>query len=57
MATHSILAYEILVGFHRSLVGYSPWGHKTVGRDLATKHQQQRVQCTDHMDEKLEGLY
>ena len=23
----------------RSLVGYSPWGHKRVGRDLATKQQ------------------
>ena len=42
---------------HRSLVGYSPQGHKTFGCDSATKHQQQqRVQCTDHMDEKLEGL-
>ena len=25
----------------RSLVGYSPWGHKTVRRDLTTKQQQQ----------------
>ena len=25
----------------RSLVGYSPWGHKRVGRDLVTKQQQQ----------------
>ena len=24
----------------RSLVGYSPWGHKRVGHDLATKQQQ-----------------
>ena len=24
----------------RSLVGYSPWGHKKVRHDLATKHQQ-----------------
>ena len=23
----------------RSLAGYSPWGHKRVGFDLATKHQ------------------
>ena len=23
----------------RSLVGYSPWGHKRVGHDLATKQQ------------------
>ena len=26
----------------RSLVGYSPWGHKRVGYNLATKQQQQR---------------
>ena len=26
----------------RSLVGYSPWGHKRVGHDWATKQQQQR---------------
>ena len=25
----------------RSLAGYSPWGHKRVGRDLVTKQQQQ----------------
>ena len=25
----------------RSLVGYSPWSHKGVGHDLATKQQQQ----------------
>ena len=25
----------------RSLVGYSPWGHKRVRQDLATKQQQQ----------------
>ena len=24
----------------RSLVGYSPWGHKRVGHDLITKQQQ-----------------
>ena len=23
---------------HRSLAGYSPWGHKTVGHDLATNN-------------------
>ena len=26
----------------RSRVGYSPWGHKRVGYDLATKQQQIR---------------
>ena len=26
----------------RSLVGYSPWGHKRVGHDLATKQQLQQ---------------
>ena len=25
----------------RSLVGYSPWGHKRVGHDLVTEQQQQ----------------
>ena len=25
-----------------SLAGYSPWGHKRVGHDLATKQQQQQ---------------
>ena len=25
---------------HRSLVGYSPWGCKRVGNDIATKQQQ-----------------
>ena len=25
----------------RSLVGYSPWGHKRAGHDLATKQQHQ----------------
>ena len=41
MATHSsTLAWE----FHgqRSLVGYSQWGHKRVGHDLATKQHQQQ---------------
>ena len=27
----------------RSLVGYSPWGHKRVGHDLVTKQQQQSI--------------
>ena len=39
MVTYSsILAWEILG--QRSLAGYSPWGRKRVGRDLATKQQQ-----------------
>ena len=37
MATHSsILAWEI------SMAGYSPWGHKRVGQDLATEQQKQQ---------------
>ena len=39
MATHS----SILAGKshgQRSLAGYSPWGCKRVGHDLATKQQQ-----------------
>ena len=40
MATHSnILAWELHE--QRSLVGYSPWGHKIVRQDLETKQQQQ----------------
>ena len=39
LATHSsILAWEIPC--QRSLVGYSPWGHKRVGHDLAKKQLQ-----------------
>ena len=26
----------------RSLAGYSPWGHKSVGQNLAIKQQQQK---------------
>ena len=40
MATHS----SILAGKshpQRSLAGYSPWIHKRVGHNLATKQQQQ----------------
>ena len=36
MATHSIFLPGISCG-QKSLVGYSPWGHKGVGHDLATK--------------------
>ena len=34
-----ILAQEILS--KRSMVGYSPWGHKSIEHNLATKQQQQ----------------
>ena len=38
MATHcSILAWR--VHWQRSLVGYSPWDHKRVSHNLATKQQ------------------
>jgi len=41
MATHSsIIAWKS--HGQRSLVGYSPWGHKRVGHDLVTKQQQSR---------------
>ena len=36
MATHSIFLLGKSHG-QRSLVGYSPWGHKRVRHDLATK--------------------
>ena len=40
MATYSsILTWEI--PWPVSLQGYSPWGHKRVGHDLATEQQQQ----------------
>ena len=39
MATHfSILAWKIT--WTGELVGYTPWGHQRVTRDLATKQQQ-----------------
>jgi len=37
----SILAWEM--HGQRSLAGYSPWGHKIVGHDLAAKQQQQNL--------------
>ena len=37
----SILAWEIPMD-KKSLVGYSSWGHKRVGHELATKQQQQK---------------
>ena len=41
MATHSsILAWGI-PWTERSLAGYSLWGHKRGGHDLATKQQEQ----------------
>ena len=41
IATHSnILTRKS--GEQRSLTGYSPWGHKRVGHDLATKQQQNK---------------
>ena len=36
MATHSIFLPGISHG-QKSVVGYSPWGHKRLGHDLATK--------------------
>ena len=46
MAAHSsILAWKDPHG-ERSLVVYSPWGCKRVGRDLVTKQQQQSAAPT-----------
>ena len=40
MVTHSVFlpgeSHE-----HRNLVGYSPWGRKSIGHKLATRQQQQ----------------
>ena len=38
MATHSSILVWISHG-QRSLAAYSPWGHKRVGHNLATKQQ------------------
>ena len=38
MATHSSIPADKSRG-QRSLAGYSPWGHKTVGHYLTTKQQ------------------
>ena len=40
MATHSIFLPGKSHG-QRSLVGYSPWGHKRARHNLATQQQQQ----------------
>ena len=40
IATHSGILPGKSHG-QRSLMGYSPWGHKRVGHDLVTKKQQQ----------------
>ena len=40
MATHSSILPGKSQG-QRSLMGYSPWGHKGVGHDRVTKQQQQ----------------
>ena len=40
MATHSSILAVKYQGW-RSVVGYSPFGHKRVGHDLATKQGQQ----------------
>ena len=37
----------------RSLAGYSPWNHKRVGHDLATKQKQQDTQKTQNIIHKL----
>ena len=39
MATYSNILPRKIRG-QRSLVGYSPWDHRRVGHDLATKQQQ-----------------
>ena len=41
MATHS----SIQSHGQRSLMGYSPWGHKRAGYDLVTKQQQNLNHC------------
>ena len=40
MTTHSIISLGKSYG--QSLVGYSPWGHKRVRHDIATKQQQKQ---------------
>ena len=42
MATYSIFLPEKSQG-QRSLMGYSPWGHKRVRHDLVTEQQQQKA--------------
>ena len=47
MATHSsILDWKKSHG-QRSLVGYSPWGHKRVRQDLATQQKHSLFNCYD----------
>ena len=42
MATYSIFFSGKFQG-QRSLMGYSPWGHKRVRHDLVTEQQQQKA--------------
>ena len=43
------LQYSCVEKFYgqRSLVGYSPWGHKRVGHNLTTKQQNKQQQPAD----------
>ena len=55
MATHS----SILAGKshgQRSLVGYSPWGHRRAGHDLASKQQQSEVRVLVWSDSGVTSL-
>ena len=36
----------------RSLVGYSPWGHRRVGENLVTKQQHKHMLMSDKIDFK-----
>ena len=56
MATHSSILAREIPWTEESGGLYSPWGHKSVGHDLATKQQQkqhfskyfQKIQMSNH---------
>ena len=50
MATHSSILPGESHG-QRSLASYSPFGHKTVGNNLAAKQQQQPIRPRQHFTE------
>ena len=50
MPTHSTITPRNSHG-QRSLIGYSPWCHKRVGRDLAFKQQDPKVYHIDEVSE------
>ena len=55
----NLLQYLWEIPWTEEPVGYSPWGCRRIGRDLATKHQQKeqmRIMTTKIMSELCESF-